>query len=177
MLVAVGGLSGTGKSVLARALAPDIGPAPGAVVLRSDVLRKQQFGVPESEPLPESAYRQEITDEIYQQLRQRAGRVLAQGHAVVVDAVFARPDEREAIEAAARRLGCRFVGLFLKADLASRLRRVGRRHGDASDATPDIAGRQEHYDIGALNWTLVDASGSPEQTVRKSLAAMGPGGA
>src|SRR5690606_3567987 len=35
-LVAVGGLSGTGKSWLARALAPHLPPAPGAVVLRSD---------------------------------------------------------------------------------------------------------------------------------------------
>ena len=35
-LIAVGGLSGTGKSALARALAPDLGAAPGAVVLRSD---------------------------------------------------------------------------------------------------------------------------------------------
>src|SRR5262249_37016320 len=47
LLVAVGGLSGTGKSVLARALAPFVAPHPGAVVLRSDVLRKQIFGTKE----------------------------------------------------------------------------------------------------------------------------------
>ena len=40
VMVAVGGLSGTGKSVLARALAPALAPPPGAVVLRSDVERK-----------------------------------------------------------------------------------------------------------------------------------------
>jgi len=44
-LVAVGGLSGTGKSVLARGLAPDVGPAPGAVLLRSDVERKTMLAV------------------------------------------------------------------------------------------------------------------------------------
>ena len=44
VLVAVGGLSGTGKSVLARALAPSLLPAPGAVILRSDVMRKRMFG-------------------------------------------------------------------------------------------------------------------------------------
>ena len=60
-LVAVGGLSGTGKSVLARALAPIIMPQPGAVVLRSDVLRKQKFGVNETERLPEIAYQPEMT--------------------------------------------------------------------------------------------------------------------
>ena len=52
VLVAVGGLSGTGKSVLARALAPELAPAPGAVVLRSDVERKALFGKAENETLP-----------------------------------------------------------------------------------------------------------------------------
>ena len=42
-LVAIGGLSGTGKSVLARTLAPALLPLPGAVVLRSDVERKALF--------------------------------------------------------------------------------------------------------------------------------------
>src|SRR5258708_23728482 len=42
-LVAIGGLSGTGKSVLARALGAVIEPQPGAVVLRSDIARKQRF--------------------------------------------------------------------------------------------------------------------------------------
>jgi hypothetical protein len=51
-LVAVGGLSGTGKTTLARALAPDLGAAPGALHLRSDVLRKQLAGVDELEPTP-----------------------------------------------------------------------------------------------------------------------------
>jgi len=177
VLVAVGGLSGTGKSDLARALAPEIGPEPGAVVLRSDVLRKQHFGVAETERLPEAGYRPEITHEIYQKLLKRAAQILAQGHSVVVDAVFAEPAEREAVKAAARTLGCRFVGLFLRADLASRLGRVAHRQRDASDATPDIAGRQEHYDIGALDWNLIDASASPAQTLRQSLSVIGPGAA
>ena len=137
VLVAVGGLSGTGKSVLARALAPSLLPQPGAVVLRSDVLRKQLFKVNETDRLPESAYGAEISEQIYEILVQRAVRVLSQGHSVVVDAVFAREEERNAVRDAARRLNVRFTGLFLVADLATRLRRVGRREKDASDATPE----------------------------------------
>ena len=49
-LVAIGGISGTGKSTLARALAPGLGAAPGAVVLRSDVIRKKLFGVGADRP-------------------------------------------------------------------------------------------------------------------------------
>jgi uncharacterized protein len=164
-LVAIGGLSGTGKSVLARALAPSVAPQPGAVVLRTDVLRKQLFKVGETDQLPESAYRPDITGQIYETLVQRAIRILSQGHSVVVDAVFARETERRAIRDAAHRLNVRFVGLFLVTDLATRLSRVGRRKRDASDATPEIAGLQEKYNIGPVDWAVIDASGPSGQTL------------
>ncbi len=45
VILAVGGLPGTGKSTLARAVAPALGNAPGALVLRSDEIRKRQHGV------------------------------------------------------------------------------------------------------------------------------------
>jgi predicted kinase len=165
-LVAVGGLSGTGKSVLARALAPVVMPEPGAVVLRTDVLRKQHFQVGETDRLPESAYQPEVPAKIYELLVQRALRILVQGHSVIVDAVFARESERVSIRDAARSLNARFVGLFLQTNLATRLNRLGRREGDASDATPEIAGLQEKYDIGAIDWTMIDASGTSEQTLK-----------
>jgi len=167
-LVAIGGLSGTGKSVLARDLAPDVMPLPGAIVLRTDVLRKQHFGVHETAPLPKEAYQPEMTRKIYDLLVQHASRILSQGHSVVVDAVFAQNSERAAIRDAARRLNIRFVGLFLQTDLATRLNRVGHRAGDASDATPGIAGLQEKYDIGTVDWAIIDASGAPELTLRRS---------
>jgi uncharacterized protein len=169
-LVAVGGLSGTGKSVLARALAPVVMPEPGAVVLRTDVLRKQHFQVGETDRLPESAYQPEVTAKIYELLVQRALRILVQGHSVIVDAVFARESERVSIRDAARSLNARFVGLFLQTNLATRLNRLGRREGDASDAAPEIAGLQEKYDIGAIDWTMIDASGTSEQTLKKCQA-------
>jgi len=135
------------------------------VVLRSDVLRKRLFGVSEADRLPESAYRPEITEQIYEILVQRAIRVVVQGHSVVVDAVFAHEAQRAAARDAAHRLNVRFVGLFLVADLATRLSRIGSRDRDASDATPDIAGLQEQYNIGTVDWAVIDASGTPEQTL------------
>jgi uncharacterized protein len=175
VLIAVGGLSGTGKSVLARALAPSVLPQPGAVLLRSDVLRKQLFKVAETDRLPENAYRPEITEQIYEILVQRAVRVLSQGHSAVVDAVFAREAERNAIRDAACRLNVRFAGLFLVAELATRQSRVGHRQRDASDATPEIAGLQEKYDVGKIDWAVIDASGTSERTLQLCrIAVDGP---
>jgi aminoglycoside phosphotransferase family enzyme/predicted kinase len=166
-LLAVGGLSGTGKSVLARALAPSIMPLPGAVVLRSDVLRKQLFGVGATDKLPATAYQPETTAKVYEALLQRAVRILLLGHSAVVDAVFADQAERAGISDAARTLKIRFVGFFLVTDLATRQHRVNSRRDDASDATPEIAETQEKYSIGAIDWAVIDASGAPEQTLER----------
>lgn len=171
-LIAVGGLSGTGKSVLARTLARFVAPEPGAVVLRSDVVRKHLFGVAETERLPAAAYGAEITARVYDGLADRAARILAQGHSVVIDAVFARDAERSQVVALARDTKLPFTGLFLTADLATRTRRIGGRTGDASDATSDLARQQEDYDIGSLDWAVVDASGTPEETLARSQAAL-----
>jgi len=165
-LTAIGGLSGTGKSVLARGLAPVVAPQPGAVVLRSDVLRKQLFGVSITDRLPASAYQPEVSEQVYQELTRQAVRVLSQGHSVVADAVFAHEAERAAIQKAARGMNVRFIGFFLVADLATRQGRVGSRKADASDATPEVAGLQETYSIGSLDWAIIDASGTPEATLR-----------
>ncbi len=170
-LVAVGGLSGTGKSLLARALAPELLPPPGAVVLRSDVERKARFGVGESERLPADAYDAAVTAQVYATLADKARRVIAAGHSAIVDAVFARPEERAAIGAAAA--GVPFRGLFLTADLATRLARVGERKLDASDADAAVARAQEEYDLGDIDWTRVDASGSPAETLARAVFALG----
>ena len=171
ILVAVGGLSGTGKSLLARALAAEILPEPGAVVLRSDVERKVLFAVAEADRLPETAYARDVTTQVYALLIDKARRVIGAGYSAIVDAVFADAGERAAIVKAGA--GAAFHGLFLTADLATRLSRVGGRKGDASDADAAVARVQEQYDLGAMQWTLVDASGSPEQTLRRAKAALG----
>jgi aminoglycoside phosphotransferase family enzyme/predicted kinase len=165
LLVAIGGLSGTGKSVLARELAGLVEPPPGALIVRSDVVRKHLFGTNETTALPESAYRPDTSKRVYDELLSTARRVLALGSSVVVDAVYMEEAERTEIADLAAEEGVGFLGLFLTADLATRLARIEGRKDDASDATRNVVLKQEAAAIGAVNWHMIDASGAPDQTL------------
>jgi uncharacterized protein len=171
-LLAVGGLSGTGKSALVHMLAPHVAPDPGAVVLRSDVERKTLFGKEEHEKLPQDAYSQEVTARVYASIADKARRAIAAGHSAILDAVFAKPHERAAAAASAEAYGVPFHGLFLDADVETRVARLATRTGDASDADAAVARRQESYDLGALDWTRIDASGTPKETLARVREAL-----
>jgi predicted kinase len=164
-LLAVGGLSGTGKSRLAAELAPELGRAPGAALLRSDVERKRLFGVAETERLPGAAYGAGVSGRVYARLWREAALALRAGQSVVLDAVQARADERLATERAAREAGAAFTGLWLDAPLSIRRDRVGARRGDASDADAAVVEAQEAMASEAVGWIRLDASGDPDSTV------------
>lgn len=176
VLVAVGGLSGTGKSTLAAKLAAGLGAAPGALHARSDVERKRLFGVPETQRLDRQHYRIGVAQRVYDILDARARLALAAGHSVIVDAVFAKPEERDAIAAVAHGCGRRFVGLWLNAAPETLIARVEQRRGDASDADRRVVNEQLGYDLGPIAWHLVDASGSLSGTIERAEAALMAGG-
>jgi uncharacterized protein len=171
-LIAVGGLSGSGKSTAAAGLAPLIGRAPGARVLRSDLIRKQIFGVAPEQRLPEDAYATEVSRRVYGELGSRAASLLESGYSVIADAVFARPEERAAIAEIARRSEAEFAGIWLDAPARALEERVGARKGDVSDATPAIVRRQLGYEIGVLDWTRIDASGSRAEVLERAKEAL-----
>ncbi|MFZ9485040.1 MAG: AAA family ATPase [Alphaproteobacteria bacterium] len=174
-LVAVGGLSGTGKSTLARGLAPELHAAPGAVVLRSDALRKELAGVPPEEKLGPGHYAPERSRLVYATLLSRAAEILRAGRSVVLDAVFQREDERAAAAAIARDAGCRFDGLWLEADRDTAAARIGSRRDDASDATVAILDQQLARDAGApAGWRALDARGERSQVLARARVAMSP---
>jgi aminoglycoside phosphotransferase family enzyme/predicted kinase len=171
-LVAIGGLSGTGKSRLGRLLAPTLAPAPGAVILRSDVVRKARFDVAETDKLPAGAYTADVTAGVYAALTTDMQRAVAAGYSVIVDAVFAHAEERDALRDAAGSCGINLHGLFLTADLETRLARIGSRGADASDADAEVARGQQSYELGAMDWIPVDASGTPDETLERARVAL-----
>jgi aminoglycoside phosphotransferase family enzyme/predicted kinase len=173
-LVAVGGRSGTGKSVLARSLAATFAPPPGALVLRSDVIRKELCGVDPLTALPERAYGPEMTTRVYDTMIARAATALRQGVSVVLDAAYLRAAERAPLTELASACGAALQGFFLDADIDVRLKRIAARGPDASDANREVALKQQTYDIGVLDWPVVDASGTPEQTLARAQAHLRP---
>ncbi len=173
LIAGVGGLSGTGKSTLAEALAPDLGPPPGAVVIRADLERKGLEGVGWREALPKSAYTREASRRVYQRQRDKARRAAGAGCAVIVDAVHSRAGEREALEAEARAAGVAFLGVWLDADRDVVRERVAARRNDPSDADLDVVDKQAGYDAGEISWTRIDASRGAEAVLAEARRAAG----
>jgi uncharacterized protein len=153
-LVAIGGLSGVGKSAVARAVAPLLAGPAGARVLRSDILRKRSLGLKPLEMAGAEAYAPAQRASIYRELTVHAKSAMAAGASVVADATFRVSTTREAIACAG---GPNSFAFWLDAPLQVRLARIGRRSGDASDADAAVAMKQEEPgDLGG-GWRRLDA--------------------
>ena len=169
-LTAVGGLSGTGKTTLARRIAPDLGAAPGALVVRSDEVRKRLAGAAPTEPLPPEAYGPGTSERVYAEMFDIARRALAAGRSVVLDAVFLLPSERARASALAGEAFVPFQGAWLEGDADELRERLARRTGDASDAGPGVLAEQLTRDPGPIDWLRLDA-GDLDAATRRVLAA------
>ena len=171
-LVVVAGASGTGKTTLARRLAPGLGALPGAVHLRSDLERKALAGVDPLTHLPPEAYTAQATQDVYDRLFGRAETLLGAGQSVILDATFWDPAERLAAEDLAARLGAPFTGLWLTAPQDLLQDRVTARHGDASDADASVVALQIARGAGAVDWTELDAGQELDALVSAAQALL-----
>jgi len=154
VLMAVGGLSGSGKSTRARHLAPATGRAPGAVVLRSDEIRKRLWACPEYETLPKEAYAAEENGRVYDHMFDLARRGLETGQSVILDATFREVLWRNRCGELAEQVGSEFSGLWLDLPAEVRRQRVEARTRDVSDATPEIAENQQDVDLSQVSWQV-----------------------
>jgi predicted kinase len=171
-LVVIGGLSGTGKSTLARLLGGRIGRLPGARVLRSDVFRKRLAGVSPETRLPPRHYTRRNDDETYEALFESTDDHLACGNSVIVDAVFMSRSERDVVEALADRYRAAFTGIWLEAPEKDRIARVNARENDASDATEKVVREQSKRPVGEIHWHRIRANRPQELIVAAARAAL-----
>jgi aminoglycoside phosphotransferase family enzyme/predicted kinase len=157
-LLVVGGRSGTGKTSVARALAPALSAMPGASLLRTDVLRKRLLGRAPAERLPPAAYTPEVSARVFATLAERARVLLAAGRIVIADGVYGEPTQRRGIEAVASEQGVPFRAVWLEAPTAILEERVAARRGDASDADVAVVRRQaDTMDETLVAWPRVAA--------------------
>jgi uncharacterized protein len=140
VLFATVGVTGTGKSTMASALARHT----GAVVLSSDVIRKGLADIPATEHRFEvfgsGIYTQEFTRRTYDKMFALAAEHIACGRSVVLDATFIRKSDRvSASDIAAKHradflvVECRLSGDVIRQWLARR-----SRTGSASDGREEI---------------------------------------
>lgn len=172
LLVAIGGLSGTGKSTVAAALAWQTGGPPGARILSSDRIRKHMFGVDPAVRLPAEAYKPEISGRVYADVRLKSAAILETGAACMVESVFDRAVDRAAIAAMAIERSVAFKGLWLEVSPATAAERIKARRNDPSDATVDVLQAQLINDIGPLDWTRIDAGEPLEKTIQQGVLAI-----
>ncbi|UWQ39833.1 AAA family ATPase (plasmid) [Leisingera aquaemixtae] len=171
-LVAVGGLSGTGKTTVAARVAPLLRPAPGAVHLRSDVERKALLGAAPLERLPAAGYGPEVTARVYARLLDLAEQALRAGHSVILDATFLEAGVRDRAEALAARLRVPFDGIWLQGDPAVLEQRIAARTGDASDADAGVLRAQLKRAADPAGWTRIACGGDAGQVAGLVEAAL-----
>lgn len=171
-LIAIGGLSGTGKSSLSRLIGHRIGRAPGARVLRSDVFRKRLAGVSPETKLPPGHYTQRSDEETYEALFESADDHLACDSSVIIDSVFMKRHERDVAEAMAISRRVPFTGLWLEAPERDRVARASARNDDASDATAEVVREQSKRPVGTLGGWHRMRTNRPIETIVPAARAV-----
>lgn len=141
-IVVVAGLSGTGKTAVARAIAGEL----GWPVLSTDSIRRDLFGEAKAPAAyGEGVYAREQSEQTYRTLFERAGDLLPLGSGVVLDGTFSDPERRTAVEELAMATGARLrvVECALSPEqVRERLARRAERGDGLSDANWDIYLRQ-----------------------------------
>jgi aminoglycoside phosphotransferase family enzyme/predicted kinase len=148
ILILMNGLSGSGKTWIAKRLAPVL----GAVHLRSDIERKRLAGLPElahsDSNLQQGLYSREVSTRVYQHLADCAGDTLAGGYTTIIDATFHRREDRALFYDLSVELGVAACVVQCEAPpemLRARVQARRQRGDDPSDADLSVLHWQESH--------------------------------
>ncbi len=161
MLLITSGLSGSGKTWLARRLAAHL----GALHLRSDVERKRLAGLEahqDSRSPPDAGiYTIEFNERTYGRLHECASAALAAGEPAIIDAAFLRREERRRFRTLAQErnlpfaiVHCRAPDAVLRDRVSARAAAFGddeQRHVVAVDTSDDSSVAAAPLSLAALS--------------------------
>ena len=133
------GLSGSGKTTVARQLVPKI----KAIHLRSDAVRKHLAGIPLEVRGSDSLYTADMNEKTYRRLLDLGKMLIQEGYLVILDAKFDQRIWREQAMAIAQSEGVPFHIIYCTAPDTILIDRLAQRTGDISDATPDLLVQQQ----------------------------------
>ena len=175
LVIAMTGLSGTGKSTVGAAIGQALGIAP----IVSDVVRKALVGVERAAPAAWEAglYAPEQTRATYRRLRDLAGEALAAGRPVVLDAAYLDRTERHQLAEMANSVGAPLLFVETACPEAVALRRIterARRGTSPSDATAEIHRRQRAMVAGRTPALPTGAQGVVIDTTSDDTIALDP---
>jgi aminoglycoside phosphotransferase family enzyme/predicted kinase len=169
-VVLVGGAPGTGKSTVARA----VSAALGWPMISSDVVRKRLAGVAAHEharaAIDEGLYTPQWTTRTYEAMLRLAGRSLALGHSVVLDASWAKSRWRDEALRAAQAHAADIIAIRCDAPLEVAAARTESRPTDPSDARPEVARAVAARFAPWPDAFVVDTSGSRASSAASVLA-------
>lgn len=138
-LTLMSGLSGSGKSTVARYLARRT----GAIQIRSDAVRKHLGGISLNERGGQDLYSDEMTAQTYGRLLE-LGIILAErGWNVILDAKFDRQKLRTDAINLAQSHGLSWQIIYCNAPIAVLRERLQQRRGDIADATAELLSSQQ----------------------------------
>jgi aminoglycoside phosphotransferase family enzyme/predicted kinase len=140
-LLMTSGVMGSGKSTAARRAAARI----GAIVIRTDAVRKRLAGVPLRDRVDagfgEGVYSAEMSRRTYREAERLAEELLRTGWPVILDGSFSHTKERDDARAVAARVGVPCSVLWCDAPdavLAERLRHRARSRDEVSDGRAEL---------------------------------------
>lgn len=138
-IILMSGLSGSGKSTVARHLSRE----QDAIQLRSDAVRKHLAGISIDESGQNNIYTPEMTQKTYGRLLE-LGIILAQaGYTIILDAKYDRIALRREIRSQAQIHQIPLQIIHCTAPRSVLCDRLNRRQGDISDATADLIPSQQ----------------------------------
>jgi predicted kinase len=176
LLIAIGGLSGTGKSTLSDTLSQNFTDmAENTFSINSDTERKSLWAKENNqacdlyEKLPVEAYSSAFRAKAYAQLFESVASAMQSHDVVIIDATFTSEDQRSAIAALAHEKNDLFIGLWLNAPTETMIDRADKRAQSAEKSVSDADGKivelQLKSDLGTITWPQIDA-GQSQQSVQ-----------